>query len=1209
MGGKSTTSTTTNTPPPEVMAQYKSLLAQANPVAATPYQAYTGGVNGSGFEQNQLAGFNTIAGLNGASNGAFNAAGSALAASTVPTYQTVNQYMSPYLNDVAASTIANMNEMNGQQQQGVIGNAIAQGAMGGNRVGVAQSELARQQNLANQSTIANLYNTGYNSALGAAQAQQATNQAAAQGFTNLGQTAMQTNLGQAAAQVGAGTQQQQFNYQQYQNQKSYPFQTLGWLANISEGLGSGMGGTQTTTQPAGNTGAGILGGLLALPWARGGVVPADGRARRAQGGVIPVPYAGSSGIVPMNDNGMPAANDNGGSSYVPQAATGTNGPSTMPTGGAPQVAPQIQQSNQALQQGFGALDGKLKQQYPNGILAGLGNTVALPTTAPIPTPNPMTGEMGLPEKVGDVAAPASGGILSALGSLFGLKDGGVARGYDDGGYVEPTGDDPLIDNIRAFLGGDNAPDAAPAPLSDQQFNDRAGVAPPAAPGVISAPPTDRPLPNEYASRGVDQNEWNAMNAPDAPDAGVVPNAQSGVAPPLPSRTINDVPLPASVPEYQPGRVSKYSGAFNQINDQYGLPPGYLNQTAYIESGFNPNADNGIARGAFQFTGPTAKQYGLTNPFDPIASAKAAAQLASDNSKFLSGGLGRQPTAGELYLAHQQGPAGALNLLTHPDAPATDIVGRQAVIQNGGSPDMTASQFASLWTNRFNAVSPNSSTDSTVLRTAGVVPPTDGTTTGSTNGSGVTTPFSNGQTPSSDSQGHPYTTGIIDAVSGLLHGQMPNLSPDARMALMSAGFGMMASKSPNFLTAVGEGGQQGVKTYQDRLQQARENALAQSEIATRAGQLGLEGKRVDIAGQELALNVKKTAADIAQQTATTAKTGVETAAQRYQTQYTPAGLMVRDVTRPDLPPRIISYSDLQNGALMPDGSPVPAPGATSPAPTGASPAASPPPAQSQAAPVTAAPVAPVGPVPQGAQPAGGSIFTTQAPSRIPIDPRMMQPAGSVGPSTVIPETTDALKQARTNYQAATASQTQLAEMQHDLATLPNSGFTAAGSGFGHRIAFAKTVNTAFQMAGVQPPIDEKAVAAGEDLNKLTNKLGFSLSSTLGSGEAASIIEKSVASVPGGANSPEGARRIIAGIQAGNQRANDYYTSMQDWAGKSGGSVRGFDQWFNQHNPPELYALASYVPAGAIQALRAHPEAAGAFEQKYGAGTSRYVLGAQ
>lgn len=1118
MGGKSSTTTTTNTPPPEVMEQYKKLLAMANPVAATPYQAYTGGVNGSGFEQNQLSGFQNIADLAGASSGNFGAAAGALGAAGVPTSASVGQYMSPYISDVANSTIANMNEMNGQQQQGVIGNAIAKGAMGGNRVGVAQAELARQQNLANQSTIANLYNTGYGTALSAAQADKAANLQRAQGYSDLGQTAMQTNLAQAAAQVGAGTQQQQFAYQQYQNALSYPFQTLGWLANISEGLGAGMGGTQTTTAPAGNTGAGILGGLLSLPWASGGVVHADGIPHRAQGGVIP--YSGSSGIISMNDNLRPSANDNG--SYVPDAATGTTGRSTMPQGGGTSPAPAQQQSN-GLGSLFSGVGDELSKKYPNGILAG-ASPVKLPDTAPIPTPNPLTGEAGLPAKIGDVS---SGGILSSLGSILGFAEGGVVarRGYDDGGVINP-----LLDGIRELLGSNQQPQ----PLADADFNARAGV--------IPSQQAPKPLP---------------VSGPVAP-SGVVPAQSGGVlAPPLPTRTVEDRPIAPSVKEYDAGRASQFSPMLNEINDAAGLPPGYLNQAAYLESTYDPTADNGTAKGLFQFTGPTAQQYGLSNPFDPVASAKAAARLAGDNGKFLAGGLGRQPTAGELYLAHQQGASGALNLLTHPDAPASDIVGRQAVIQNGGSPDMTAGQFAGLWTDRFNPVSPNSSTDSTVLRTAGVIPNTDNMSTGSTNGTGVIQPFSNGATPDTDAQGRPYTSGILSALSGLLHGQMPNLSPDARQALMSAGFGMMASRSPNFLTAVGEGGQQGVKMYQERQQQARENALAQSQIGYQQGSLGLEGRRVDIEGQQLALDAKKTAASIAQTTAETARTNLETQAGRYQRAIGPNGIMVTDVTKPYDTPRLITWSDLQNGAQLPgDGS------------------SAPPSDQGSSAPVKAAPIAPVGPMPAPAavdhsNPSEG--FITDPPKNIPMNGMLFNPMGQ---EIAKDQAIKGIQQARSDYQSAQAMKVQLDMMKDAYGSLPETGFLSPGPGSNARASIVKAANSALRVAGMTPYFPEE-VGSYEELNKLSTRFGFDLARTLGSREAASIVDQAQSAVPSSENTKQGFARIVAGIEAMTQRQSDYYSTMQKWQRSTGGDISGFDDWFNSVNPPAKYARAAVL----------------------------------
>jgi soluble lytic murein transglycosylase-like protein len=125
--------------------------------------------------------------------------------------------------------------------------------------------------------------------------------------------------------------------------------------------------------------------------------------------------------------------------------------------------------------------------------------------------------------------------------------------------------------------------------------------------------------------------------------------------------------------------------------------------AWIESRFKPHAFNpqSNAAGLFQFIPSTARRYGLTNPFDPFASAEAAARLWIDNAVLLTKGLGRTPTSGELYLAHQQGAAGALRLLTNPQQPATQLVGEQAVILNGGYYGMSAAEFTQLWVKKFD----------------------------------------------------------------------------------------------------------------------------------------------------------------------------------------------------------------------------------------------------------------------------------------------------------------------------------------------------------------------------------------------------------------------------------------------------------------------------------------------------------------------------
>ena len=142
-------------------------------------------------------------------------------------------------------------------------------------------------------------------------------------------------------------------------------------------------------------------------------------------------------------------------------------------------------------------------------------------------------------------------------------------------------------------------------------------------------------------------------------------------------------------------------AITNSAQQYGIDPQAMMAIAQIESRGNPNAKNprSSAAGLFQFINSTAKQYGLSNPYDLNASADAGARLARDNSAILSKTLGRAPNVGELYLAHQQGAGGARKLLANPNARAVDIVGAQAVKLNGGTANMSAQEFANIWINK------------------------------------------------------------------------------------------------------------------------------------------------------------------------------------------------------------------------------------------------------------------------------------------------------------------------------------------------------------------------------------------------------------------------------------------------------------------------------------------------------------------------------
>lgn len=277
-GGKTSTSTSSVQIPPEVMARYNAVNDYADKVAQTPYQRYQGefvapmtstqnaaianvnqaagqaqpyftgatesllqgqqaatpyygaamDVYGGAYGLGAQLGQESYGALQGAQAAAqpYNQAATGLAAAGTqavnPTYlgqAAINQYMSPYLNNVVGATMQAMNQQNQEQQSQLTSDAIKSGAFGGDRSGVAAANLAYKQNLANQQTLAGLYNTGYGQALGTAQQQQGVglgaqqaNRAALQAGAGQMMGIGQQQFGQGAATAGqlAGLGQQQF---------------------------------------------------------------------------------------------------------------------------------------------------------------------------------------------------------------------------------------------------------------------------------------------------------------------------------------------------------------------------------------------------------------------------------------------------------------------------------------------------------------------------------------------------------------------------------------------------------------------------------------------------------------------------------------------------------------------------------------------------------------------------------------------------------------------------------------------------------------------------------------------------------------------------------------------------------------------------------------------------------------------------------------
>lgn len=151
------------------------------------------------------------------------------------------------------------------------------------------------------------------------------------------------------------------------------------------------------------------------------------------------------------------------------------------------------------------------------------------------------------------------------------------------------------------------------------------------------------------------------------------------------------------------------GAIARAAAATGTDFSYLMAQARLESGLDPKARaaTSSAVGLYQFTGQTwlsmldkhGAELGIAGAGDPASraqllalrsdpelSALMAGQLAGDNRDFLSGMLGRDPDASELYLAHFLGAEGAGRFLgalsSNPSQSAAALLPKAAAANRG-----------------------------------------------------------------------------------------------------------------------------------------------------------------------------------------------------------------------------------------------------------------------------------------------------------------------------------------------------------------------------------------------------------------------------------------------------------------------------------------------------------------------------------------------
>ncbi len=189
-------------------------------------------------------------------------------------------------------------------------------------------------------------------------------------------------------------------------------------------------------------------------------------------------------------------------------------------------------------------------------------------------------------------------------------------------------------------------------------------------------------------------------------------------------------------------VSQITGAIQKAAQSTGISFEYLLTTARIESNLNPTAQasTSSAKGLYQFIDQTwlgtMKQDGPALGFgryadaitqnadgryevadsamrneimklrnDPTASAMLAGAFSRNNASQVANAIGRQPTEGELYIAHFLGPDGASKMISaaanRPQAnaaalfPAAAAANTSIFYDKSGSPRTVGEVYAKL----------------------------------------------------------------------------------------------------------------------------------------------------------------------------------------------------------------------------------------------------------------------------------------------------------------------------------------------------------------------------------------------------------------------------------------------------------------------------------------------------------------------------------
>jgi hypothetical protein len=225
-----------------------------------------------------------------------------------------------------------------------------------------------------------------------------------------------------------------------------------------------------------------------------------------------------------------------------------------------------------------------------------------------------------------------------------------------------------------------------------------------------------------------ENAWETAQSVQPAFAPVEPPEPPKSPPWVPAPPVQKIPDSTAEPYAAPSRPTgpRFGGpvdtAISEAAKRHGVDETWLRSFAKIESGGNPRNTTGSYKGLFQLSNSEfAKHGGQGDIYDPVANANAAAIKLRAQSEAFRNKYGRDPSAADIYMIHQQGEGGYDMHTRNPDRPAWENMARtaegrqkgagwarQAIWGNvpndvkakyGSVDNMTSRDFLDLWRNK------------------------------------------------------------------------------------------------------------------------------------------------------------------------------------------------------------------------------------------------------------------------------------------------------------------------------------------------------------------------------------------------------------------------------------------------------------------------------------------------------------------------------